>query len=383
MKMLPTTWNVSQHFLQQLMKCAPHRHICGLYGAAAALATAADPPQLGSAQKKKKELFCRDQASLPGCPCFPFSYFNVWGEWQATDGGGQIDVIALDDPLPFPTPFWKLHPRKAIAGDSAVDSAARGPGPLPGLVNAGPARTGGKRLPAPSLPRRPAHRGPSGSCTPAQSRWKPGCRGAPRCQDSPSKHLSGLAESEGCPAERGQRKALGGQKNWNQSSHSAVGRKQPHRAQLWILLEGNRVMDYGPGQAQPSPAQPSQGRAQRQPELWQQRRSPRRVPCLRLRPGDESPTSAHGREEEGAVSPSTFSCVEVAPKEGGERAGDEKAPPGSRRLGQHLLGHHIAFLPCLMAAGCARAGKTIPQKSKLQGKMRSPVLSFEALPDQL
>lgn len=29
--------------------------------------------------------------------------------------------------------------------------------------------------------------------------------------DSPPKHLSGLAESEGCPAERGQRKALGGQ----------------------------------------------------------------------------------------------------------------------------------------------------------------------------
>lgn len=39
-----------------------------------------------------------------------------------------------------------------------------------------------------------------------------------------------------------------------------VGRKQPRRAQLWILLEGNRVMDYGPGHAQPSPAQPSQGR---------------------------------------------------------------------------------------------------------------------------
>ncbi|XP_015418995.1 PREDICTED: uncharacterized protein LOC107182976 [Myotis davidii] len=231
----------------------------------AALATAADPPQLGSAQKKKKKkkkLFRRDQASLPGCPCFPFSYFNVWGEWQATDGGDQIDVIALDDPLPFPTPFWKLHPRKAIAGDSTtVDSAARGPGPLPGLVNAGPARPGGKRLPAPSLPRRSAHRGPSGSCTPSRSRWKPGCRGAPRRQDSPPKHLSGLAESEGCPAERGQRKALGGQQNWNESSHSAVGRKQPHRAQRWILLEGNRVMDYGPGQAQPSPAQPGAGSA--------------------------------------------------------------------------------------------------------------------------
>lgn len=35
-------------------------------------------------------------------------------------------------------------------------------------------------------------------------------------------------------------------------------------------------------------------------------RSPSRVPCLR--PGAESPTSAKGREEEGAVSPSTFSC---------------------------------------------------------------------------
>lgn len=95
-------------------------------------------------------------------------------------------------------------------------------------------------------------------------------------------------------------------------------------------------------------------------------------------PGGSSSQAWRAANPQFGYSPFLFP-VEVAPKEGGERSGGEKAPPGSRRLGQHLLGRHIAFLPCLMAAGCARAGKTIPQKSKLQGKMRSPVLSFEAL----
>lgn len=94
-------------------------------------------------------------------------------------------------------------------------------------------------------------------------------------------------------------------------------------------------------------------------------------------PGASSSQPSRAANPQSGSSPFLFP-VEVAPKVGGERAGDEKAPLGSRRLSQHLLGHHMAFPPCLVAAGCPRALKTVPQKSKLQESLRNlPLRRFQ------